>query len=196
MQDVSCEPLMLCPSENPQASLDIFSQPHHHPTGFCIYRKAINKNKPLSSGIVLPRIGPRKHSGAWRALPWVTGGNALGLELYHKSSAWRAVRQRIGSHQCTPVVGARQKHQKNPCAWCKMSLTSHWCCARLKILKQAWIFSATHTITPQGSCIHRKAINKDKPSLSSGVLPLTLLNLGCTRKNMGEGIPKPKSVIR
>ena len=31
MQDVSCEPLMLCPSENPQANLDIFSQPHHHP---------------------------------------------------------------------------------------------------------------------------------------------------------------------
>ena len=34
MQDVSCEPLMLCPSENPQASLDIFSQPHHHPSRF------------------------------------------------------------------------------------------------------------------------------------------------------------------
>ncbi len=32
MQDVSCEPLMLCPSENPQANLDIFSQPHHHPS--------------------------------------------------------------------------------------------------------------------------------------------------------------------
>ena len=52
-----------------------------------------------------------------------------------------------------------------------MSLTSHRCCARLKILKQAWTFSASPTITPQGSCIHRKAINKDKPSLSSGVLP-------------------------
>ena len=34
MQDVSYEPLMLCLSENPQASLDIFSQPHHHPIGF------------------------------------------------------------------------------------------------------------------------------------------------------------------
>ena len=43
-----------------------------------------------------------------------------------------------------------------------MSLTSHGCCARLKILKQAWIFSATHIITPQGLCIHRKAINKNK----------------------------------
>ena len=45
MQDVSYEPLMLCPSENPQASLDIFSQPHHHPPGLCIHRKAINKDK-------------------------------------------------------------------------------------------------------------------------------------------------------
>ena len=46
MQDVSCEPLMLCLSENPQASLDIFSLPHHHPAGSCIHRKAINKDKP------------------------------------------------------------------------------------------------------------------------------------------------------
>ena len=50
MQDVSYEPLMLCPSENPQASLDIFSQPHHHPIGSCINRKAINIDKHLSSG--------------------------------------------------------------------------------------------------------------------------------------------------
>ena len=51
MQDVSCEPLMLCPSENPQASLDIFRQSHHHPAGSCIHRKAINKDKPsLSTG--------------------------------------------------------------------------------------------------------------------------------------------------
>ena len=54
MQDVSCEPLMLCPSENPQASLDIFSQPHHHPFGSCIHRKAINKDKPSLSSGVLP----------------------------------------------------------------------------------------------------------------------------------------------
>ena len=47
MQDVSCEPLMLCPSENPQASLDIFSPPHHHPSRSCIHLKAINKDKPL-----------------------------------------------------------------------------------------------------------------------------------------------------
>ena len=37
-----------------------------------------------------------------------------------------------------------------------------------KSLKQAWIFSVSHVITPLGSCIHRKAINKNKPSLSSG----------------------------
>ena len=54
MQDVSCEPLMLCPSENPQASLDIFSQSHHHPAGSCIHRKAINKDKPSLSSGVLP----------------------------------------------------------------------------------------------------------------------------------------------
>ena len=70
-----------------------------------------------------------------------------------------------------PSVGHKTKTIKTPCGWCKMSLASHWCCVRLKILKQAWIFSASHTITPPGSCIHRKAINKDKPSLSSGVLP-------------------------
>ena len=52
-----------------------------------------------------------------------------------------------------------------------MSLTIHRCCARLKILKQAWIFSVSHIITPPRSCIHRKAINRNKPSLSSGVLP-------------------------
>ena len=54
----------------------------------------------------------------------------------------------------------------------QMSLASHRCCARLKILEQAQTFSATHTITPQGSCIHRKAINKDKHP-SSGWYPTT-----------------------
>ena len=57
MQDVSYDPLMLCPSENPQASLDIFSQPHHHPSGSYIYRKAINKDKPsCPRDSILPRI--------------------------------------------------------------------------------------------------------------------------------------------
>ena len=54
----------------------------------------------------------------------------------------------------------------------QMSLTSHRCCSCLKILKQAWIFSASPTITPPGSCIHRKAINKDKHS-SCGWYPTT-----------------------
>ena len=30
--------------------------------------------------------------------------------------------------------------------------------------KQAWIFSVSPTITLSGLCIHRKAINKDKPT--------------------------------
>ena len=51
-----------------------------------------------------------------------------------------------------------------------MSLASHWCCGCQKILEQAQTFSASPTITLSGTCIHRKAINKDKP-LSSGVLP-------------------------
>ena len=47
MHDASCESLMLWLSENPQASLDIFRQSHHHPFGSCIYRKAINRDKPF-----------------------------------------------------------------------------------------------------------------------------------------------------
>ena len=62
-----------------------------------------------------------------------------------------------------------------------MSLTSHRCCARLKILKQAWIFSASHTITLQGLCIHRKAINKDKHS-SCGWYPTTGMTATCKGK--------------
>ena len=50
MQDVSYEPLMLCPSENPQASLDILASPIITLSGSYIYRKAINKNKHQSSG--------------------------------------------------------------------------------------------------------------------------------------------------
>ena len=46
MQDVSYEPLMLCPSENLPSKLGYFSQSHHHPAGSCIHRKAINKDKP------------------------------------------------------------------------------------------------------------------------------------------------------
>ena len=64
----------------------------------------------------------------------------------------------------------KTKTVKTPCGRCKMSLASHRCCARLKILKQAWTFSATHTITLSGLCIYRKAINRDKHP-SFGVLP-------------------------
>ena len=39
-----------------------------------------------------------------------------------------------------------------------------------KSLKQAWIFSVSHIITLSGSYINRKAINKNKPSLSRGFL--------------------------
>ena len=68
MQDVSCEPLMLCPSENPQASLDIFSQPHHHPSPVsCIHRKAINKDKHLSSGVLPSR--QQYHIGDYPGTP-------------------------------------------------------------------------------------------------------------------------------
>ena len=62
-----------------------------------------------------------------------------------------------------------------------MSLASHSCCARLKILKQAWIFSVSHTITLSGSYIYRKAINKDKP-LSYGWYPTTGRTSTCKAK--------------
>ena len=43
MQNVSGETLMLWLSVNPWASSAIFSQPQHHPIGFCIKCKAINR---------------------------------------------------------------------------------------------------------------------------------------------------------
>ena len=68
MQDVSCEPLMLWLSENPQASLDIFSQSHHHPAGSCIHRKAINKDKPSLSTVWYPTSGKTATSSAREGL--------------------------------------------------------------------------------------------------------------------------------
>ena len=68
-----------------------------------------------------------------------------------------------------PYPGHKTKTIKTPCVECKMSLTSHRCCARLKILEQAQTFSVSPTITLSGLCIHRKAINKDKHT-SSGFL--------------------------
>ena len=91
-----------------------------------------------------------------------------------------------------PSVGHKTKTIKTPCGWCKMSLASHWCCVRLKILMQAWIFSASHTITPPGSCIHRKAINKNKPScpLEVSVLP-RIRRIGFWRKENKKFVAFP-----
>ena len=77
---------------------------------------------------------------------------------------------RIG--RISPVVTSviRQKQQKPLAVDARCLLRAIDAVAARKSLKQAWIFSASHTITHPGSCIHRKAINKDKP-LSSGVLP-------------------------
>ena len=48
----------------------------------------------------------------------------------------------------------------NPLLLMRMSLTSHRCYSRLKILERAQIFSAIYIITLSGFCINRKAINK------------------------------------
>ena len=69
------------------------------------------------------------------------------------------------------ILGARQKPNKPLAVDARCLLRAFDVVAARKTLKQAWIFSASHTITPPGSCIHRKAINKNKPSLYSGVLP-------------------------
>ncbi|MDD5971336.1 MAG: hypothetical protein PUC48_06600, partial [Paraprevotella sp.] len=46
--DVSYEPLMMCPSVNPSSKLGYFQAATPSPlSGLCIYRKAINKDKPL-----------------------------------------------------------------------------------------------------------------------------------------------------
>ena len=84
----------------------------------------------------------------------------------------------------------KTKTMKTPCAQCKMSLTSHRCCARLKILEQAQTFSASHIITLSGLCIHRKAINKDK-HLSCGFLFYHGLN-GLNGLNGWDLFPFPR----
>ena len=63
----------------------------------------------------------------------------------------------------------RQKPQKPLALDAKCFLRAIDVVPARKSLKQAWIFSVSPTITQQGSCIHRKAINKEKP-LSSGFL--------------------------
>ena len=71
---------------------------------------------------------------------------------------------------CLRILGARQKPNKPLAVDARCLLRAIDAVAARKSLKQAWIFSVSHTITPPGSCIHRKAINKDKHP-SSGVLP-------------------------
>ena len=94
----------------------------------------------------------------------------MGLFFYHGLNGWDGFEPFEPFEPLEPLSGSKTKTAKTPCARCKMSLASHRCCGRLKILKQAWIFSASHIIILSGSYIYRKAINKDKP-LSSGVLP-------------------------
>ena len=69
---------------------------------------------------------------------------------------------------CLRILGARQKPNKPLAMDVRCLLRAIDAVAARKSLKQAWIFSVRHIITPSRSCIHRKAINKDKPSLSSG----------------------------
>ena len=69
MQDVSCEPLMLCPSENLSSKLRHFQPPTSSPLlGSCIHRKAINKDKHPVLGIV-------SYYGLYPASALVPGGH-------------------------------------------------------------------------------------------------------------------------
>ena len=69
------------------------------------------------------------------------------------------------------ILGARQKPNKPLAVDARCLLRAIDAVAASKSLKQAWIFSVSHTITPPGSCIHRKAINKDKPSFPLAYCP-------------------------
>ena len=61
------------------------------------------------------------------------------------------------------VAGVRQKPNKPLALDARCLLRAIDAVAARKSLKQAWIFSVSPNITLQGLCIHRKAINKDKP---------------------------------
>ena len=65
-------------------------------------------------------------------------------------------------HRGNPVPAGKTKTEIHPLYLMQMSLASHWCCSRLKLLEQAQIFSACRTITLPGFCINHKAINKNK----------------------------------
>ena len=57
----------------------------------------------------------------------------------------------------------RQKHKKPLAVDARCLLRAIDAVPVWKSPKQAWIFSVSHTITLSGLCIHRKAINKNKP---------------------------------
>ena len=129
---------------------------------------------------------PRGSScGIFLRSPFKRTKETFGLICYilYQLWNWILILPRIRRiERISPVdTGCKTKTIKTPCARCKMSLTSHWCCARLKILEQAQIFSATHTITLSGSYINRKAINIDK-HLSSGWYPTTGKTATCKAK--------------
>ena len=70
MQDVSYEPLMLCPSENLPSKLGYFqSAPPSPLLGSCIHRKAINKDKPSLSSEWYPTTGRTATCKAKRFIP-------------------------------------------------------------------------------------------------------------------------------
>ena len=62
-------------------------------------------------------------------------------------------------------ICGKTKTEIHPLCLMQMSLMSHWCRSRLKLLEQAQIFSACRTITLPVFCINHKAINKNKQSL-------------------------------
>ena len=62
-----------------------------------------------------------------------------------------------------PVRAIRQKHNKPLAVDARCLLRATDVVAVCKSLKQAWIFSGSPIITHSGLCIHRKAINIDKP---------------------------------
>ena len=53
----------------------------------------------------------------------------------------------------------KQKQKSTPCAWCKMTLTSHWCCSRQKLPEASFEIFWRLPHHPIGFCIHHKAIN-------------------------------------
>ena len=81
MQDVSYEPLMLCLSENPQASLDIFSQLHHHPAGSLHPSQGDKQEKTFLSSGWYPTTGKTSTCKAKRFIPVYRLGEDGGLHF-------------------------------------------------------------------------------------------------------------------